>query len=422
MIFLPFIILLVYYIFYAKKNKGFGIINLLFITYLFSLGLGAVSNLLGTHSSILDIAISPMVYLSISLLIIFRGFITFRDNNFIIFKIENYYFFKLLEYFVLFSGLFSLFFYLPFSIIALTGDINLNRLNNSGLIEAFGAFGLINSFAALFANLFLLSQTFFFLRIINDKNKSRFFTYLMLFSSLSYIFYNLAFVGRDGIVLWSMTFFFQFLFFKNFIPVNKLKKLKRLGLTLIISITVPFLIISISRFENTEKGTFWYLLNYFYQQSINFNDQFQIEVPLQYGRFNFREFINFFETFGINTTKEIDKSEFTNYFLDEGVNPWTFSFWIGMILRDFGKLGSLIFFICFSFITRKSLVKLKRTGVFSFSDYVIFVLFYQIVFYGIFYFRYFSANFYLIFMILLWALLKLFRSKNTYIFKKQRTI
>ena len=195
MIFLPFIILLIHYIFYSKKNKGFGIINLLFITYLFSLGLGAVSNLLGTHSSILDIAISPMVYLSISLLIIFRGFIIFRDSNFIIFKIENYFFFKLLEYFVLFSGLFALFFYLPFSIIALTGDINLNRLDNSWLIKLFGAFGLINSFAALFANLFLLSQTFFFLRLINDKNKSRFFTYLMLFSSLSYIIYNLAFVG-----------------------------------------------------------------------------------------------------------------------------------------------------------------------------------------------------------------------------------
>ena len=419
MILLPFIIFFIYYIYYQKNNKVFGIINLLFITYLVSLGLGAVNNLLGIHPNVLDIHIFPMVYLSITLLIIFRGFTIFRDNKFIIFKIENYYFFQLLEYFVLFAGLLSIAFYLPFSIIALTGDINFNRINNSDLIAVFGQFGLINSFAALFANIFCLSQTFFFLRLINTKNKkSRFITYLMLFSSLSYIFYNLAFVGRDGVILWSMTFFFQFLFFKKFISGNKLKKIKRLGLILLFTISVPFLIISTSRFGSTDQGTVWYLLNYLYQQPGNFNDHFQIESPLQYGRINFSVFTNFLENLALNTHKEIDKSKFEKYFLDEGVMPNTFSFWIGGIIRDFGKIGSLIFLICFSFITRKSLVKLKRTGIFYFSDYIIFILLYQIVYYGVFYFRYFSANFYILFIILLWVLLKLFRSTNTYIFKK----
>ena len=308
----------------------------------------------------------------------------------------------------------SLLFYAPFAAIALAGDVGENRLFNAVLQEAFGSFGLINSFAALFANTFVLAQTFFFIRLSSsDFGQSRMVSFLLLVSSLSYIIYTLAFVGRDGVILWSMTFVFQYLFFQKFMTKAKRKKIKRLGFLLITLAAVPFMVISVSRFGSTDKGTMWYLLNYFYQQTVNFNDQFQVEVPLQYGNFNFSVFHAFFEWLGLTPSHEIRIKDLFKYFNDKGVMPNAFSFWFGNILLDFGRLGSLLFFAAFAAVTRRSLSSLRRTGVFRFSDYVLFVLTYQIMYYGIFYFRYYSVNYYLLFCLLLIVLLKL-SSRNTY--------
>ena len=275
MIILPFISLYILYVVYKQKNKGFNVVHLLFITYLISIGIGVVANILEIHSAVLDVSFVSMSYLSIVLLITMSGFTKFNYNKLKFFKIDNILVYKILEKFIILSGILSLLFYAPFAAIALAGDIGENRMFNAVLQEAFGSFGLINSFAALFANTFVLAQTFFFIRLASsDFGQSRMVSFLLLVSSLSYIIYTLAFVGRDGVILWSMTFVFQYLFFEKFMTKVKRKKIKRLGFLLITLAAVPFMVISVSRFGSTDKGTMWYLLNYFYQQTVNFNDQF----------------------------------------------------------------------------------------------------------------------------------------------------
>ena len=62
-----------------------------------------------------------------------------------------------------------------------------------------------------------------------------------------------------------------------------------------------------------------------------------------------------------------------------------------------------------SLITRKTLKKVSATGIFDFSNLVLFILLYQIVYWGVFYFRQYSANYYMIFMILLFIMFKVCR-------------
>jgi hypothetical protein len=124
----------------------------------------------------------------------------------------------------------------------------------------------------------------------------------------------------------------------------------------------------------------------------------------------------FFEWLGFVESHSIDSKELFRYFKDRGVMPNAFSFWIGNILLDFGTWGSLIFFLFYSSVVRSSLKKLRRTGIFSFSNYVLFLLLYQIMYFGVFYFRYFSVNYYILFCLLLWFILKLVnKSRSEYL-------
>lgn len=418
---IPFICALIYYSYYAKKNRSFGVINLLFLVYVYSLGLGALAYTLGVRNGAFDIRIPPMLYLSVILLLMFRGFSPFKDRTLRQVKLENVVLVRWLEIFILLGGIFSLIFFTPFAIIAMVGDINLNRINNSELIGAFGAFGLVNSFAGLFANSFVLAQTFFYLRLVDDTPKKvGLLKYLLLISSLSYVVYNLAYVGRDGVVLWIMTLVFQYLFFKDFLNPKKAKKLKRIAVIVIALISVPFAVITVARFGGRDEGVLWYIANYFYQQAENFNDQYIVNVPLQYGWFNFFDFVSFLDFFGLSYDSPMSAEVFTDYFRDKGVDPWKFAFWFGMILSDFGKFGTMLFLVIFTAISRKVLKRVRRTGIFIFSDYLLFVMLYQFAYYGLFYNRYLHTNSYLIFMLFLYGIMKLLRHGRALSYNKKK--
>lgn len=420
MLFIPFLCVFLYYVSYSKRNKHFGVINLLFLVYAASLGLGGIAFYFGALKSVFEIDMLSMLYLSVLLTLMFRGFSRFRDRDFRRIKLENIILIRWLEMFVLIGGIFSLIFFSPFAVIALNGDINLNRVNNSDLIANFAVFGLVNSFAGLFANLFVLAQTFFYLRLIDDTGKfNGVIRNFLLVSSLSYVVYNLAYVGRDGVVLWVMTLAFQYLFFRGFLSTKRRRKFRKLSIAIISIIAIPFVGISIARFGGRDQSTLWYMFNYFYQQSVNFNDQFLVDVPAQYGWFNFPDVVSYLEIVGWSYESPMGFETLTEYFKARGVDPWRFSFFFGMFLTDFGKIGTIVFLFMMTTFVRNILIRVRRTSVFIFSDYIAFVLLYQFVYYGLFYNRYFRANSYLIFMILLVWVLRVSRGgKSKFYFKR----
>jgi hypothetical protein len=167
--------------------------------------------------------------------------------------------------------------------------------------------------------------------------------------------------------------------------------------------------ISRSRFSESIGGTGWQIVNYAGQQIKVFNDYYSIDAPLQYGRGCFPVFVGFVEVVGFNVKDVPEKYEIFSYYLNYGVKPWEFATFIGSLMRDFGKIGTLIFLCLMSLITRKTLKKVTATGFFEFSNLILLILLYQIVYWGVFYFRHYSMNYYIICMILLFIIFKVGR-------------
>jgi hypothetical protein len=379
----------------------------------------------GKFKSVFPYSFEPMAYLSLCFLITFWGFTGFKDQKFSSIKIENIYFYQVLEIFLLIGGLLANFFFLPFALAGLTGDINLNRIAIQYLAGSkLEDFGIVNSIFTLLANLFILNQLCFFINLIPRNGKRNVFkAWLLLISSFSYVVYILAYVGRDGVVLWLMSYLFCYLLFRDFLARNVLRKLKfffALTLTLLL---IPFFMITIARFSNLEGGVSWWILNYGGQQLRNFNDHYLILETLAYGRIGFPVFVDLFELVTFSEFQALDMDVMFLYFLNNGVNAWVFTTFIGSIMLDFGKIWTLFFLCLFSLSARSILKTVSTKGVLEFSNMLILTLLYQVVFWGVFYFKQYATNYYMIFIILLFVLFKISYMKrfSKYFFKVNLT-
>ena len=244
------------YYFYSKKNeKQFGPISFLIVVYLIMGVVAIILEFSGIFPSVYPFALTPMLYLSISFLIVFSGFFSFRDRNLIAIKIENQKLYRIFESSVMYGGFCALLFFLPFAITGLSGDVELNRLGVFDFQEnVLAKYGIFNSIFSLFANLFIFAILFSFIRFSDKDNiKSQIMGYLLLVSSFSYVVYVLAYVGRDGIVYWLMSYSFIYLLFKRFVPQAVKKKLFYQYFILIGVFIVPFMIISHSPLFNNGR-------------------------------------------------------------------------------------------------------------------------------------------------------------------------
>ena len=411
MISLPVItLILIFFIYQKKNNKHFGIVGLLVLTYLVMAGLALVLELSGWFPGVFPYDFKPMAYLSVCFIIVFIGFTGFKDHRFSAIKIENVFLYRVLENILLVGGFLAIGFFLPFAIRAFTGDIMMNRIDQVAQNTLLPGWGIVNSIFSLFGNLFILAQVFAFMNLIprNGKRKNV-KAFLLLLSSFSYIIYIFAYVGRDGIIYWIMSCLYCYFLFRSLITKDDLKKLKLLFVFSGSVLLILFFLISVSRFSESRAGTGWNILNYGGMQIKAFNDYYRIVPPLGYGRTNFPVFVQILEFVGFEIKKAPEELERFSYYLDESVKPWLFGTFIVNMIIDFGKIGALAFLCLMSLITRKTLKKVSATGIFDFSNLVLFILLYQIVYWGVFYFRQYSANYYMIFMILLFIMFKVCR-------------
>ncbi|MGA2531666.1 MAG: O-antigen polymerase [Candidatus Aminicenantales bacterium] len=372
-----------------------------------------VVELSGLFPGVFPYAFEPMAYLSLSFIILFLGFSGFKDNRFSAIKLDNIYLFRVLENILIIGGFLAIGFFLPFAWRALTGDIEQNRIQIVYQQELLGRWGIINSIFSLLANLFILAQVCSFINLMPRNGKRNIIrAYLLLFSSFSYVVYILAYVGRDGVIFWIMSFVFCFIFFKDFLIKNDLRRIKRLFIYILPALAIPFILISVARFSERVGGVGWNIVNYGGQQLKNFNDSYPIDAPILYGRWGFPVFIKIVESTGFGVKVGPEPVERSYYYLNYGVDPWTFNTFIGSLIGDFGKIGTLVFLCLLSLISRSITKEVSATGIFRLSKIVLFILVYQIVYWGVFYFRMYSANYYVLFLILLFISFRVVHSSR----------
>jgi oligosaccharide repeat unit polymerase len=408
MIFIPLVTIFFIFTNYQKRNKKlFGPISFLIGVYLVMSFLAIVLHLSGKFPSVYDYALEPTL----------SPFMLLKDGKISTLIVENSSFLRFLENFLIIIGFGAILFFTPFFYNhLLSGDLQFSRMLISDMSGAFSRYGYINSLFSLGANLFMLAILLAFINYVNKGKNYKLRSILLIISSTSYIVYILAYLGRDGVIYWIMTFMFIFLFFKESINQRTVRKVRTIFIGLGVLASIPFFVISIARFGSETDGVFWSLLDYGGQQVRNFNDHYYVKAPLDEGRSLFPLFIKWLEYFGFEFSSLNKDIRF--YYLDAGTDSATFTTLIGSFSKSFGYTKTFIILIIYSLIVYFTLRKPVKTGTITLSRLIIFSLLYQIVLWGVFYFRFYSVNLYFIFIILLSFALYVSSSKKNILIMK----
>lgn len=398
-VFFLYFLLLLYVFCYLNNHK---ITSVILLTTLYTL-MAFFSFLLQTNkklSSVYEPNLFAFIYLLSILTILFISFNAINERNITLIVIPNT---KIVRYFfniVLISSFLSMLYFIPFAFIGLfIGNISDNRFANNLLSDQMGKFGLINTFFSLISNLFMINMINAVIRFNERKFKSG---VICIIASLSYVLYVLAYVGRDGIVYWIFSIIFFYIFFKRFIPKNYIKKILVIFTLILCILLFFFILITYSRFSETNYGFFWSIISYIGQPVGNFNDFWYLDLPLLKGAQNFP----IIEKIGLIEYKDINLDK---YFSEAGLVTWIFKTFVGSLIYDFGKTGTffiLSFLALINYFTNKNIDKKIHL-----SQLLVFILFFQIVYWGVFYFRQYSANLYILF-ILLFSLIIRFKIRN----------
>lgn len=354
-----------------------------------------------------DVQLQPSAYLSACLFIVFYGLAAFTDRQNRRFLVDNAPLLRLLEVVQLLSSSVALLFFMPFVASGLTGSIAENRIASVDIAERLGSYGLLNTLSSLVGNLFPVSILLAFINLASiGRGGSRLRAHLLLVASSVYIVYVLAYVGRDGFVYWVFTFLFFYLFFKDYLPRVELNKLRFTAAAVALPALVAFVMITISRMFQYAPGDkeapgMLGVFEYAGSQIFYFNDHYMTDAPPLMGLMNFGQFIELGLKLIGAPYEALDKVEWFRQFTDVGVLPWTFSTFIGAFLHDFGKRGTVVSVIILAALTRMALAKHARTGSLSFSRMLLVFLLLQVVLWGVFYYRQYSAGYYQIAVVLI---------------------
>ena len=339
------------------------------------------------------------LFLLASVIISISGFLLFRTQNIsLIFgAIRGQ---KIIENVLIFSQLCAMAYFLPFAISSLTGDANENRLFLSEKMETMGSFGLLNTLAGAASQLFSSSLVLAFIRLAPKSNQDRdiFRVLLLVFSSLSFVIYILAYVGRDGVVYWLMTAAMIFLIFRNHLdPVDR-NKITLVGLLVTLIMLIPFGMITVSRFFDADQGAGWSFFEYFGAQIHNFSDYSSIDRPVTYGLQSFPMFVNGGCTvLGLNCPSWVDMKDIVfQQYLDQGKAPWLFGTFMSDFVGDFGNLGALVLISGFSLVCASVCSSRISGKVFSLARLLLILFLYLVPFWGVFYFRFSISNSYIV--------------------------
>lgn len=379
--------------------------DFVFFLYLFPLGFGVFYAKAVEGDGGPQVSLPALLYLSLALIIYFSPLFFHQARKESILDLIDKYIFKILCFSLIFGSFYSIIIFLPKASFALKfGAEDFRALTNSGNYTVLTG-SIIETVAVGFSVFFGLSQLLAFLVLATKAfgKNTNIIAFLLIVASSSYILNSFAFAGRDGVVFWLFSFLFCYVFVKRWVEL----KVPRLFWVFLIAFGVlaggAFIFITIDRFNEV-----FFVFSYVAQQPYQFNALYVIDPPLYNGWNGFREILSLLQVSG-----EIDRDYHWQYFLDRSVNPWTFKFFIGSILKDFGKSGTLIFLVIPSLLTFFWLVKKNKKDrvscVASFDQILFLYLYSQIGFMGVFYFKHSALNLYLIFYLILVFVLMFFR-------------
>lgn len=406
--------LLAYYVVFLRKRSGgrSGLALLLWLTY-FGLGCAALLGALtGSLDTVFDPSYSATLFLLLCVVIGISGFLGFRSRDVrdVIAMVPGQ---GLIEVALIALQAFSIAFFLPFALGSLQGDAGANRLELSSTIDVLGSYGLTNTIAGMGAHLFAVSLVMAFIRLCQPRGEGYSLprAAMLVFASLSYVIYILAYVGRDGSIYWLMTAMLVFIIFYGQIPAQLRRRIVVLGAFMGGLVLLPIVVITIGRFANSETGLGGGIWEYFGAQIDNFSDYSSIERPVTYGAMNFPlikgTICSILGTIRCENWEDVKPFIFDQY-LYQGMAPWLFGTYISDFVADFDYTGTVVLLAVFGLISHWACIGRDSNRRMSLSRILFIILLFLTPYWGVFYFRFGIINSFLlvnlVFIFLIWGL------------------
>jgi len=389
--------LLVFYAAFMRRRpaSSYPLITLLWWQYLALGGSAALIALSGVLQPVYAPNYLAALFLLTCVAISALGFRDFRSHDVaqLIGRISGQ---RAIENVLICSQLLAIGFFAPFAIDSLTGDVHQNRLLLDDKMEVMGSYGLINTAAGAATQLFSSSLVMAFIRLAPRQGRQRSVAraVVLVLSSLSYVVYILAYVGRDGVVYWLMTAAMVLAVF--WIHLTRADRMRIVGAGALISVLllVPFLAITIARFLDTEHGAAWSFLEYFGAQIHHFSDYSSIDRPLTLGVLNFPMFIGVAcSTAGLQCESWPDIKELIfSLYLAQDKEPWLFGTFVSDFVADFGYLGAFVLVCGLALLSHRLCTGYRRQGRLTLARLLLILFVFLIPFWGVFYFRFSIAN------------------------------
>lgn len=173
---------------------------------------------------------------------------------------------------------------------------------------------------------------------------------------------------RGGLVIRLLIIIFTYFSFKSFFKAEVNKRIKTIGIALIILISIPFIALTISRFSDRTGGTNSAIMDYSGQAFLNFNKYAFDNNGIRYGDRTFPIFkkILGFENVPDNFIER--RFKYPRLYINDEV----FIGYIGDFVLDFGPIFAAIIIICFSLLFLKGTK--SKNGEIKFHQLILFHL------------------------------------------------
>lgn len=322
----------------------------------------------------------PMFEFVLWVMLFIIPFIIFNEKSIQTVVLPSRNFLNLFSFAIIILSFFAIIYYSE-TAGSILGSGDIREIRN--MISAGGEYsegGILNTIASVSSSFYVFAIVLFFIYIIIEGFKAR--AFLLLISSLSEPIHVLTFAGRDGIVFWIFSFAFFWTFFYKFLPQQVGKKIKKVFLYFGIALAIPLVMISVSRFERSDEGVLYSIASYIGQSFINGPLYFGLDdPPLSHSGFTLiNEILN--RPVGGDGTRTL--MEYGDW------KSWTFGTLVVSLYRKLGGIELACFglgaLLLFYFVLGKSKPR------FRLNHLIIYLLYFQIVGEGVFYFRQYTRG------------------------------
>lgn len=245
--------------------------------------------------------------------------------------------------------------------------------------EEYSGGGIINTIASVSSSLYVFALLLFFIYVAIEGMRTR--AVLLFISSFSEMFHIFTFAGRDGVVFWLFSFVFLWLMFSTYLQHVLNSKLKKILITASLLMAIPFMMITMSRFEDSSNGTAYSLVSYMGQSFVIGPLYFGLDnPPVQNSGF---VLIN--EIFHLKSEGSIGLTEIGDW------KSWTFGTLVVSLHQKLNGDWGLISFELAALVLFLVVMGRKKYSL-RLNHIIIYILYFQVLSQGVFYFRHFTRG------------------------------